>query len=149
VKRKSLIALVVLWTLPLLTSIGYAQTAKHPTLTVQIPFEFLVGSRTFPAGTYTFRSLLNSASVKTGIEILEMRSAADRLYSVVVTDLVADSEPSRPRLEFVRSGSRAWLSEVWEPGKSAGCRLQIHSDPAQTAERESGRLTLVASADVR
>jgi len=41
-------------------SFGYAQTSHHSALTIKVPFEFVVGNQTFPAGTYKFQSLLNS-----------------------------------------------------------------------------------------
>lgn len=50
-----------------------------------------------------------------------------------------DGPLGNPRLVFARSDGRAFLSEVWEPGKPAGCRLQSRKDHTQTAERENGK----------
>ena len=145
-KRSSILSLFVLWVLPLLAGSAYAQTAKHPALTVKIPFEFVVGNRTFAAGTYTFKSLLNSIPNQASIDVLEVRSTVGHFYSAVVTDVVGSSEPSHPRLVFTRSGGQAFLSEVWEAGKKAGCRLQNHSSDTLTVESENEKVTLVASA---
>jgi hypothetical protein len=57
---KAVISLVVLWAVSLCPGVGNAQTSTRPILTVKVPFEFVVGNQTFPAGTYKFQSLLNS-----------------------------------------------------------------------------------------
>ena len=146
-KKSSVVSLVVLSVLSLFVSIAYAQTANHSALTVNIPFEFVVGNQTFPAGIYKFQSLLNSVPSKATIDVLEVRSTVGRLYSAIVTDVVDGAEPSHPRLVFTRSGGRAFLSEVWEPGKQAGCRLQSRNLNTQTTDSENDKVTLIASAD--
>jgi hypothetical protein len=133
--------------LPLFATASFAQNSKPSALTVQVPFEFVVGNQTFPAGIYKFQSLLNSVPSQASIDVLEVRSTVGRLYSAIVTDVVGSSEPSHPRLEFIRIGGRAFLSEVWEAGKS--CRLQIRNAKMQTAESQDNKVTLVASADWR
>jgi len=135
--------------LSLYPSVGHTQTSHQPALTVKVPFEFVVGNQTFPAGTYKFRSLLNSLSSKATIDVLEVRSSEGRLYQAIVTDLVRSEEPSNPKLVFTRSDGRAFLSEVWEPGKQTGCRLQNRHGHTQTAESENDKVILMASADRR
>jgi hypothetical protein len=148
-KRSSVISLVVLWMLSLFASIACAQTSNHSALVVKIPFEFVVGNQTFPAGVYRFQSLLNSVPSQASIDVLEVRSTVGRLYSAIVTDVVEAAEPSHPRLVFTRSGGRAFLSEVWEAGKQAGCRLKNHQEDSQTAKVENDKVTLIASSDWR
>lgn len=147
--KSKVVSLVVLCVLSLYPSVGNAQTSHHPALTVKVPFEFVVGNETFPAGTYKFRSLLNSVPGKASIDVLEVRSTEGRLYQAIVTDVVGSEEPSNARLVFTRSDGRAFLSEVWEPGKQAGCRLQSRKDRTETAETENDKVTLIASADWR
>jgi hypothetical protein len=138
---------VVLCVLPMIASIGYAQTSNRSALTVKVPFEFVVGNRTFPAGVYKFRSLLNSVPKQASIDVLEVRSTEGRFYSAIVTDVVPTAEGSHPRLVFARSGDQIFLSEVWESGRQAGCRLAKRDDQTQTADTEKNKLTLIASAD--
>jgi hypothetical protein len=149
-KRKFAVLAVLLcaaFGLSLYPSVGYAQTSHHAPLTVKVPFEFVVGNQTFPAGTYNFQSLLNSVPSKATIDVLVVRSTEGRLYRAIVTDVVGSEEPSNARLVFTRSDGRAFLSEVWEPGKSAGCRLRDIKDKTQSAEQsnEGETVTLVAS----
>lgn len=146
-KRTSVVSLFVLWVLPLWAINACAQTPNRSALTVKIPFEFVVGNQTFPAGTYKFRSLLNSVLSKASIDVLEVRSTLGRQYSATVTDVVDGPELSHPQLVFTRTGGQAFLSEVWEAGKPAGCRLQRPRSQTPTAKGETDKVTLVASAD--
>jgi len=151
-KRKLTISAVLLsaaFGLSLYPSVGYAQTTHHSALTVKVPFEFVVGNQTFPAGTYKFQSLLNSVAGKDAIDVLEVRSTEGRQYQAIVTNVVGGEQPNNPKLVFRRSAGRAFLSEVWEPGKSAGCRLQKRHDQTQMAKIENETVTLMASADWR
>jgi hypothetical protein len=144
---KGAISLVVLSIVSLYPSIGRAQAANHPVLSVKVPFEFVVGNRTFPAGTYKFQSLLNSVAGKDAIDVLTVRSTEGQLYQAVVTDVAGSAEPSKPRVLFMRSGGRAFLSEVWEPGKQAGCLIRNHNDQTQSAQGDGENVTLLASID--
>ena len=147
--RSKIVSLVVLWVLSLYPCVGYAQRAHHSALTVKVPFEFVVGNRTFPAGTYKFQSLLNSVPGKDAIDVLVVRSTEGRLYKAIVADVVGSEELNNPKLVFTRSGGRAFLCEVWEPGKQAGYLLQNRNDRTQTAESENDKVTLTASTDWR
>lgn len=144
------VTLFVLWGLSLFASIGYAQTSNHSALIVKVPFEFVVGNQAFPAGTYKFRSLLNSVPSKASVDVLEVRSTVGVMYGAIVTGVVdGGTERIRPRLVFTRSGGRVFLSEVWEAGKQAGCRLQNHLEDTQEVESETDSVTLIASAESR
>jgi hypothetical protein len=143
--KSKVVSLVVLWVLSLFASIGYAQTSNHSALTVKVPFEFVVGNQTFPAGTYKFRSLLNSVPGKDTIDVIEVRSTEGHLYHAIVTDVVGSEEPNHSKLVFTRSGGRTFLSEVWEAEKQAGCQLRGHEGYTQAVESEDDKLTLTAS----
>jgi hypothetical protein len=143
-----ILSLVVLSIVSLYPTIGRTQVANHPVLRVKVPFEFVVGNRTFPAGTYKFQSLLNSIPGKDAIDVLTVRSTEGQLYQAIVTDIAEISaEPNKPRLMFTRSGGRAFLSEVWEPGKRAGCLIRAHNVRTQTPQGDGENITLLASMD--
>jgi hypothetical protein len=93
--------------------------------------------------------LLNSVPSKATIDVLEVRSTEGRLYQAIVTEVVGSEERTNPKLVFTRRGGRAFLSEVWEPGKQAGCRLQSRNEHTQTAESENDKVILIASTDWR
>lgn len=129
-----------------LTSIGDSHAIV---LTVKVPFEFVVGNQTFPAGTYRFRSLLNSVPGRDTIDILEVRGTEGLVYQAIVTDVVGGEQSNDLKLVFVRRGGRAFLSEVWEPGKAFGCRLHGHKELVQTTESENDKVTLLSASDWR
>jgi hypothetical protein len=147
--KNNLVSLVVLWALSLCPSFVHAQSAHHAPLTVKVPFEFVVGNQTFPAGSYKFESLLNSIPGKDAIDVLVVRSTEGRHYQAIVTGVIGSPEPNNARLVFTRTADYVFLAEVWEPGKKAGCRLQRGKGQAQIAERENEQVTLIASADQR
>jgi len=147
--KSKVVSLVVLWVLSLCPSVGNAQTSHHSALTVKVPFEFVVGNRTFPAGTYKFESL-NSAPSNATIDYLMVRSMDGRhLYQAIVADVVGSEEPSNPRLLFTRRGDRAFLSEVWAPGKQAGWGLHCRDGHTQSGVSGNDNVTLIAAADWR
>jgi hypothetical protein len=129
--------------------VAKAQTPRHNPLTVKVPFEFVVGNRVFPAGTYRFRSLLNSIAGKDAVDVVEVRSMEGRLYQAVVTDVIGrEEETAGPKVVFARRGGRALLSEVWEPGKQAGCRIQRHEQTSEEAAKiNDDKLVLIAAID--
>ncbi len=137
---------IVVWMLSLSPCV-FAQAPRHPAPAIKVPFEFVIGNQTFPAGFYEFHSLLNSVAGKDAIDVLVVQSTDGGQYRAIVTDVVGRGEPSRPRVVFIRSGGRVFLSEVWEPGKPAGCRLMDRGDRVRTAGTENSRVTLIASAD--
>jgi hypothetical protein len=143
--KSRLVSLLVVSVLSLCPSVGRARTSHHSALTVKVPFEFAVGNQTFPAGTYKFRSLLNSVPGKNTIEVLEVRSTEGHLYQAIVTDVVAREEPNDPSVVFTRRGDRTFLSEVWESGKQVGGRLRSSMDQTEIAEDENEKITLTST----
>jgi len=142
-RKWTLVALVAAMAI----SLSNAQTSHRSALTVKVPFDFAIGAQVYPAGTYMFESLLNPVRGNDTIDVLVVRSMEGRLYRAVVTQVVASDHPGNPRLVFARGDGRVFpLSEVWEPGKQAACRLRNRT---KTAENEDDKVTLIASADVR
>jgi hypothetical protein len=144
--KSKIASLVGLGLLSLCSSVGFAQTSRHAAAGVEVPFAFVVGNQAFPAGEYEFHSLLNSVAAKDAIDVLVVRSMDGQLYRAIVTHVIGGAGSGRPRVVFTRSGGRAFLFEVWESGKSAGCRLMGGQDEVQTAASENDQVTLIASA---
>jgi hypothetical protein len=138
--------IATLFVLGLLAVAGNAH-AQTMTFKAHVPFPFVVGNQTLPAGTYKFRSLLDSVPGKDTIDVLEVRSVEGHLYRAIVTDVIASEQSNHPRLVFTRSDSRVFPSEVWERGRQAGCQLQTHNEHTETAESENDKVILTASVD--
>ena len=152
-KRKALPLFALLITL-LITLIGIsvesasAQAKRKVTLQASVPFEFVVGNRVFPAGNYVFEMATGLPKAPDQSGVLVVRGPERRLYAAVATGVTADTNAHvEPKLMFVRSSGRVFLSKVWRQGNAAG--LSLHTAAGATeAEgwQESEVVTLEAQA---
>jgi hypothetical protein len=79
-------------------------------LRATLPFEFTVGDKTLPAGTYTVQSI-NSYGV------LVIRSEDDTQYTLILTRAVeAKTEQEPAKLAFRKYGDVYFLADVWMYG---------------------------------
>lgn len=105
-----------------------AQTRRKVTLEASVPFEFVVGNHTFPAGKYTFEMATGSPKPSDQAAVLVVRGQGPMLYASLATDVDADGNANAGhKLMFVRNGDRVYLSKVWRQGNPAG--LSIHTAP--------------------
>jgi len=76
---------------------------------VNVPFEFVAGGATLPAGTYTIGRL--SVDASSGIAIRGYGNGA------LVLPIAVDETPSgQPKLSFEQIGGKHFLSEAETPG---------------------------------
>jgi hypothetical protein len=95
-----------------------------------IPFNFSVGSKTFPAGTYDVGTIHN---LDTKILLLQLR---DGNASMMVNSNAAENlEPAdKTKLVFNQYGNRYFLSQIWVVGETRG-----HQLPKSSREKELAR----------
>jgi hypothetical protein len=95
-----------------------------------IPFEFSVGNRIFPAGRY--------ALVRSEPFLLELRDPGGRVLASFLTQSVqARNAPAQPRLLFDNEGGGHALTQVWQENDSIGQQLQ----PSKSATRAVQKAT--------
>ena len=112
-----------------LGTIAYAQTSTS-VIKVNIPFEFSVGNRTFPAGNYSLTQPMQ--------HYLELRDERGRTVASAFTSEVDVPGPvSNPKLRFSTAGGLHVLSEVWQAGDPAGQRLMGAKPRTMLAKRHS------------
>ena len=100
-------------------AIGPAIGQTAQTVRAQIPYEFTVGSKTLPAGTYTLSA---SAAL---IQVQPPSGAA--VAARIVTRLGGPAEFLQDgALVFDKEGGQRILSEVWMPGSDG---ILLHSTP--------------------
>ena len=88
---------------------------------IEVPYEFAVGSKVLPAGTYTF--LLPAANPAW----VEIRSESNmEAHARIITRLGGPSEFQDGSLVFDKTGGTRILSEVWIPGVDG---ILVHSTP--------------------
>jgi hypothetical protein len=107
---------------------------------VDIPFEFNVADRVFPAGKY---SLVSTASA-----LLELRDAEGHILVRTLTNSVETLKaPASPTLQFNSEGGRYSLAQVWQENYSIGQQLQPPKSWSKIAKRHTGRTLTVAASN--
>ena len=133
----------------LIVLIGFATAAnaqpRHEvTATAYVPFEFMMGNRVFPAGTYVFEMATGSPKITDEAGVLVIRNRERGLYVAVATGVATDSNNhSNPKLAFRRDADRVYLANVWCQGSTAGFEVRLPQGVIEIVEREP--LTLDAT----
>ena len=102
-KHNILHAFLAIGLLTALVTGGHAQTLD--TIIVNVPFDFIVGNTTLPAGTYTVDRALSSNP--NGL-VLRGRDG----NSTILTSGITGTSDGSPRLVFNRYGSQYFLHEI-------------------------------------
>ncbi|HXC87818.1 MAG TPA: hypothetical protein VNU23_08525 [Candidatus Cybelea sp.] len=127
-----------------LTVMAFSRVAQaQEMLVVNIPFDFVAGNMTLPAGEYSIKV---TAPERTLLLIDRKDAAASAFMNtnpVVKTEMQTES-----KMIFNRYGDRYFLSEVWTAGNSRGRQLsksRREMEMAQIAKSETqSQVTLVA-----
>jgi hypothetical protein len=102
--------LTVVLTLTCLLGVSMCARAQETErVRVNVPFEFVAGGATLPAGTYSVGPL--SVDAHSGIAILGYSNSA-----FVLPMAVAGTPAEQPKLSFEHVGARYFLSEIDTPG---------------------------------
>ncbi len=96
-----------------------------------IPFDFAVGSRFFPAGHY---SLVRSQPWQ-----LELRDSEGRVLVNLLTESVQTSTaPVRPKLVFESGDRRHVLTQVWQENQTIGQQILQAKWGSDAVQKRSG-----------
>jgi hypothetical protein len=112
-------------------------------MAVNVPFDFVAGNKTLPAGEYTVK-------ISTPTHSLILVSRKDSTASAFInTNAAVSSTPqAESKLIFNRYGDRYFLSQVWQQGYAQGRQLlksPREKELALTANLETeGQVILVA-----
>lgn len=96
-----------------------AQALAEGTIEADVPFAFIVGEKTFPAGKYTLKR-----ADDTNPGVLEIRNDNGRgtIFFDVET-AQANENPRQTNLVFEKIGDQYFLSEIWASDTNVGYRL--------------------------
>jgi len=137
--RALVMAAVMALTAMATTRVAQAQNA----MAVNVPFDFVAGGKTLPAGEYTVR-----ASGAGNTLILIDRQDASVSALIITHAVVSLDTQTESKLIFNRYGDRYFLSQVWSEGNSQGRQLlktAREKEAALTANIETeGQVTLLA-----
>jgi hypothetical protein len=139
--KKRAFVTATLFVLSIIVAAQVAQAAEP--MLVNIPFAFVAGNATLPAGDYRVEKLDGNSAV-----VLIRCSDASAAAMVVSNASQAKETPTQSKLVFKRYGNRYFLSQVWKAGSIHGRELlksQAEKEIAQSARLETkGEVTLVA-----
>lgn len=129
--------------LALLFALGatsYAQSARRTV--IQIPFDFVVGQKTLPAGVYRIEP-----TKRDSYTVLEIRGVTSRASAFAITTTIRGGDSKRqPSLVFEKYGETYVLAEVWAAGDVEGREVaQSRRGRSADAEAAAGRARKRAS----
>jgi len=140
--KKSICALFSI--VALLAVVAAPASAQSIRIKSNIPFEFVYGDSTMPAGEYDLRSNAESGSVS--LQSLDQQVFANRLSVAAKSwNSVADG---KARLVFNRYGNQYFLSQIWDAQGVQGREFRqsrTEREVAKTAvARQFERVTFLA-----
>ncbi len=102
-----------------------------------IPFDFVIGTKTLPQGTYTVKLHETSGTVL----VISGQDTNVKAFALSITVSAEDTEDNSPKLIFHRYGDQYFLSQVW-----SGARLVGQAIPKSQQERELAKEYLAKNA---
>ncbi len=127
-----------------------AGSAQAQTLNFKadVPFEFVVGERTLPAGSYVLQRMLGRGSVQDQTGMLVLRSDERKVYEAIITGTVPQPKHGGrvgSRLVFNSYQGRHYLSQVWISGDEVAHKLsRLPDGGAATAPDDTEVVVLMA-----
>ncbi len=117
--------------LSLLVAPVRAQNIEHRII-ADIPFDFVVGNKTFPAGVYTIKHLTSA--------LLLIRSEDGRHSTTLGTTARQSGEKNaEPRVVFHRYGERYFIASVWTSRENYGRQFRTTRDEERLAKSGAAR----------
>jgi len=131
---KGLTMLILVVAVAFATAVVSANGQSSNAVRSQVPFEFIVGNKTLPAGEYKVSSpLSNSGAVM-------IRSTDGENGAVRLTNSIgSNADTSQAKLVFHRYGQKYFLAEIWSGADSTG-RVLLRSKQENALRREYSAL---------
>jgi len=143
-KKAFAIASVVVLSMAIVAVSARAQAGSP--LLANVPFQFVVGDQTLPAGEYRIERMLSGNP-----KVLLIRSTDGRAHRTVTMEVLAN-DWQESKLIFNRYGNHYFLSQIWTQGDNSGRELfksqretelagkEVKREVAVLAHRSSGKL---------
>jgi len=137
-KKQTLRRFTVFSFLLMLTAVTVSAQSER-TRVINIPFNFIVGQKTLPAGEYTLEP-----NRKDSDNVWLLQSKEGHASALFTTNTVRASETQEEaRLVFHRYGGQYFLSQIWTPGANTGRELLISRLESQLAKNSIERQTTI------
>lgn len=116
-----------------------AAQAQQTKVQANVPFDFVVGDRTYPAGEYYLRSVTNDGAViqlTNGVDARNVNSNSCRNATLA----------TQTKLVFRKMGDEYFLYQVWTEGNLSGREFPRSDTEIRLAQQhEKSKLVLVAA----
>ena len=118
-----------------------AARAQQNGVKADVPFDFVVGNRAYPAGEYTLKSALNDNT------IIRIQNTQEVLSGFSVTNACTKGTPPKEtKLVFHRMGGHYFLYQVWTAGNDTGREIPKGRIEVQMAQNhETPEVVIVAA----
>src|SRR5258707_12795910 len=137
-KRQTLRRFTVLSFLLMLIAVAVSAQSERIRV-INIPFSFIVGQKTLPAGEYTLEP-----NRKDSDNVWLVQSKEGHASALFTTNTVRASETQEEsRLIFHRYGGQYFLSQIWTPGGNTGRQLLMPRLESQLAKSSIERQTTI------
>lgn len=126
-KGFTMLVLVVMLAVALAVVSANAQSSANRVV-ANVPFEFSVGYKALPAGTYSVQSIVSAG------DGLLIQSTDGKISALRLSDATRQiKEKPKARLVFHRYGERYFLAEVWNGVDNTGRRLMKSQEESAIA----------------
>jgi len=117
----------------LLAASAHAQVAAFQAI---VPFPFIVGNQTLPAGTYLVQRFLGKPKSPDSTGLIVMKASNHHIYKVIVTGASNIPDAGRKqvsRLIFSTFAGKQYLNRIWVAGDAVAHQL-VNIPPAIAQE---------------
>ena len=122
----------------MVTAVSVAAQSERSKVT-NIPFDFVVGQKTLPAGEYTIEP-----NRKDSDNVWLVQSRDGHVSALFTTMSVRASEAQeKAKLVFHKYGDQYFLSQIWTPGGNSGRELLMPRLERELAKNAIERQTIV------
>jgi hypothetical protein len=133
--HKSRISVVVV--IGVMLAVGSAFAQQRQTR-ADIPFDFVINSKTLPAGQYTVTQVKDTL-------VLSVESKDGRLHMFVLTRAAESGTiPVQSKLVFHRYGDEYFLSQIWAEGEAMGNSLPVGDREREAARSKPANVSILA-----
>lgn len=118
-----------------------AAQAQQKGIRADVPFDFIVGNRAYPAGEYMLKSTINDNG------ILRLENVQEVSAVFISSNPCSESTPSKQtKLVFHRMAGRYFLYQVWTEGNLTGREFPKSRIEVQLAQNhEKSDVVIVAA----
>jgi len=137
-KKQAFTSFTILGLLLVMTAVSVHAQSQRSKAT-NIPFNFIVGQKTLPAGEYTVEPNRRDSD-----NVWLVQSKDGHVSAVFTTMSVRASEAQETiKLVFHKYGDQYFLSQIWTPGGNSGRELQMSRRERGLAKIAIERQTIV------